>query len=215
MKRKILFFLLFAVLFTFVPVIIILTKELKGSMLLFFIFFILAEIIIWGFLIFYIKKAINNKKALKKGKEYIATFVSVNSNVSSNGVPLFSIEYYWMDEYGVMKHGKSLCEYTENQARAFEIAKQFKIKADGNNSVIISKPFELMNKIDNSQNVQQTNQTTEKKIPPKPAVESKIPGKLKCENCASWYDSKLEKCPFCGKIKKIERIFDIINMFRR
>lgn len=177
MKKGFIFiFLIFAVVFT-CPVILMLTETAAEPVpFAGVLIFICVDLLLWGGFITCVVKTIKDKNVAKKGEEFTATFVSFASNVSVNGVPRFFITYAWTNAQGEQKHGKSASDYTIHEAEAFEMAQTFKIKALGNESVIITKPEELV-------------------IEYKNAITND--GKYICKYCDSVYDETENKCPNC------------------
>lgn len=151
-----------------------------------FLVFTGVDIIIWGVAIFLVVKEIKNRKILKNGKVYIATYVSSGSNVKVNGMPMFHIKYFWENENGEMFEEKSGHDYTYMEAMAFETAKTFKVKAANGKSVIYSTPAELV----------KLNTKNEK-------TKLKQEENIKCEYCGSLYSSKKTQCPSCGATRKL------------
>ena len=173
-------FLMFAIVFS-LPTVLMITGSMGDDVpivgILIFAFF---DILLWVLFFSGVVKSIRDKKVIKNGTEFTATFVSFASNVAVNNVPMFYISYVWQDAYGVKKEGKSSSDYTIHEAEAFERAKKFKIKVLGTHSVIITKPSELTAQIKESATTQ---------------------GKVVCEYCSSVYNEKQDKCPHCGAVR--------------
>lgn len=152
----------------------------KNIIFIFFLVFTTVDLIIWGVLIYSIIKSKKNKRIEKDGKEYTATFISYDSNVTVNNVPMFHIIYTWENEYGEIKQEKTSSDYTLSEAMMFKHAKTFKIKAIGNEGVIVSVPTELTGQIELNKLLEIQN---------------------KCQFCGGLYDKQLERCPSCGAVR--------------
>ena len=179
MKKGLTFvFFIFALIFSFPPFILMSDiGHVEGSPVLGMIICILIDGLMWFIFFKQIISSIKHKKVEKNGTEYTATFISFESNVIVNNIPRFTITYVWENEQGERKQGKSGSDYTIMEAEAFERIKKFKIKALGNDSIIITNPALLIAEAEEIE------------------LES---GKTICEYCDTVYDQEKDKCPHCN-----------------
>ncbi|MBE7075004.1 MAG: zinc ribbon domain-containing protein [Clostridiales bacterium] len=150
---------------------------LKVPIILCAVFFV-VDLLLWGVVISNIVKIIKAKGIYKNGTEYTATFVSISSNLTVNGTPMYKVAYFWRDDNGQIIDGISGHDYTFYEANAFEQAGSFKIKAIGEQSVIVTKPSKLLAN-NNTQIVSENSY-------------------YRCEYCNTLYNKDKTKCPSCG-----------------
>lgn len=151
------------------------------DVILFFIFGAIGLVFCIILAIIIIKR-MKDKNVYSNGAEILATFVNSNSNLKINDKPMFYISYCWYSATGEYKEGKSKSVYTEREAKLFEEAKKFKIKAMGDMSVILSTPEQLKAQLyPNQHRIKDFEQ--------------------ECRYCGSTYNKELNKCPKCGASK--------------
>lgn len=147
------------------------------------IVFTIVDVLLWGGVVLTIVAMVKDKQLLKHGKEFLATFVSSYSIGSVNGKQVFRIAYFWKNQDGMHVEGKSRNLFTEDEVSIFQTAKEFRIKAIGKKSVVVSTPAELM--------AQHSLNTLE------PQQEY-----CKCNYCGAIYSKELVKCSECGALKE-------------
>ena len=151
--------------------------------ILFVLFFGIADLVFWIFIILSIIKLLNAKRVEKNGQEYTATFLTYKPGITINHVPHYKFTYSWQDDNGITHHAKSLNSYTYNELKAFESAGQFQIKAIGNTSTIISDLSTLMLNHVNQEKLD--NSTT-----------------ITCSYCGAKYEKNNLRCPSCGGLNQ-------------
>lgn len=159
----------------------------SGSLPVSDIFLCIIDIILWIYLIIQFIKLINKKATLFWGKTYIATYSNKQLTNTFGQFDLYKLMYVWKDEKGNSHDGISKDSYLLSEITAFETAKEFQIKAHGNNSVVVTNPKWL-----NIQN---------KKIKEKQKYYC-------CIYCGTKFLSDKKSCPNCGAPQKelIEKI---------
>lgn len=151
----------------------------EGIQILYSLIFVGVAVFLWILFAGECSIACGRKRAEKKGKEMIATFVSYQAKLTSNGHAMYFIIYAWTDEKGVVRKGHSPSEYMMHEAMAFEKAKLFKIKALGAHSVVLTKPLDLIMK-------QSSLKESDKNL-------------IICDYCGSAFDRRYRNgCPRCG-----------------
>lgn len=159
----------------------VMTIDLNPEAIVIFIVFVMIEILFVVALISIIIKHFKEKRVAKIGKEYMATFVSFDSNVTVNGVPKYRMHYTWQDEYGNVKTDKTGSDYVIQEVQIFETVKNFKIKSDGEVSIIMDDPAKILHKLKKTHG-QKTNT-------------------VKCSYCGTVFDDTNDRCSSCGAPK--------------
>lgn len=164
----------------------------NGLELIFLIVFSSVDLVFWIILIVVMINAIKNKMVIKNGLEFTATLISFNSNTTINDHPIYYIKYYWNNASGERIEGKSKSVYTAREVILFEQAKQFKIKAIGDRSVVVTMPAELKAEL----------------YPNQPKLQD---FEFECRYCGTSYNKSLKRCPKCGALKKELEIYPNSN----
>ena len=152
----------------------------EGDKLLFILcgVFTPVDLGFWCAVICLLVKEIRIGKLEKNGEEYEATMLSYGSNLQVNNIPMYFVTYYWINDKGEHKEGKSRSVFTHHEVLMLEEAKTFKIKARGDLSVIVSTPAQL--------NTESNNKHYEKE---------RI---NKCPYCGTRYKKDSYSCHKCG-----------------
>ena len=195
------FFLIFwAVFFGGVPLIFFVVDIAENGF-----FAILSPILLFptiGLIVFIIgckmvKKYFKIKNIEKTGTETTGYFISMDSNTTVNNVPRYFINFAFKNEEGKEIHTKTSSKYLYNEAKYYEIKKQFKVKFRGELAAIVEKPAIIDSPYYTSENNAPyiTNPTSWKYQDGHLIKEKEY--YYVCEYCGS-SQKKLGKCKSCG-----------------
>ena len=187
MKKKynFIFFMVWGLLFGGIPLVaIVASGQFQPWILLFVV--IGACAFIYG--IIAMVKAIKDKVVLKHGKDGVGTFISAVGCGSVNNVPMFKIEFEYINDNGETKHKTTNEQYAYDEVELFKALEKFDIRYTDTDAVI--KPNQ---KFANIKRPVLNNTETSKESATK-QVEQHI-----CKYCDTTYTG--DKCPNCGASK--------------
>lgn len=177
--------MVWGLLFGGIPLVAIIASGQFYAWLLLFIIIGLCAFI-YGFVSMI--KAIRDNGILKHGKDGVGNFITAIGCGAVNDVPMFKIEFEYVNENGETKHATTHEQYTYDEVELFKALDKFDIKYTNSNAVI-----------NPNQKFSNVTKQPSTKVEPNKAVEQKQEEKHTCNYCDTEYIG--DKCPNCGASK--------------